>query len=145
MYRIAESLSKVLGIEFIECEELSDESLLNSFDKQNCEKITPWNYGKVGFQKNIWKGKTGRYTTEHRKNLSFKSSNAFKSKEAREKHANTIRGEGNPCYATRWMNKGDAHKRVPYPDINIWKEKGWLEGRLINRNAKGNFAKCNSN
>jgi hypothetical protein len=137
MYSIAESLSKALGIDFEKSPELSDESMLSGFDKTlyrtnnsmlNCK----------GYP-NIWKGKTNRYSPEHRKNLAFKSSNAYKSKEAREKHANTIRGEGNPCYATRWINKKGNQKRVPYSELDFWKTQGWLEGRLINRNNKGQF------
>jgi hypothetical protein len=102
----------------------------------------PWNKGRKGVQKNSWKGKTGRYSEEHRLNLAYKSSKEYKSDDTRRKHSETVSGEGNPCYGKRWMNKDGKHKRVDTNEILYYISIGYNEGRIINRNPKnGKFMK----
>lgn len=132
------TLSKILGI--------SCPDNINIDDVEHRvlhDVIVPWNKGKTGVQENVWKNKKGRYTEEHRKNLAFKSSKEYKSKEARKKHSNTVSGPGNPCFGKRWINKNGTHKRVSYDVLEYWKINGWSEGRIIQRDKKGKFSNGN--
>ena len=106
------------------------------------KNFVPWQKGTKGLVVNSWKGRTGRYTPEHRANLALKSSKEYKDPLVRERHSKTVSGTGNPCYNTIWINKNNQHKRIPKSLLSDYITQGWVAGRRVNKNDKGQFSKC---
>lgn len=94
-----------------------------------------WNKGKTGVQINPYKGVTGRYTDEQRKIISIRT------KESMAKMDKARYEKRDSCNGRRWMNKDGRHKRVRVEDVSSFVDQGWMEGRLIVRNDKGQIIK----
>ncbi len=81
-------------------------------------------------ESNPWKGKTGRYSEEHRNNLAYKSSNAYKDINVRKNHSKKISGSGNPAFSKIWINNGKVEKRVLERELDYFIVEGFTRGKL---------------
>jgi hypothetical protein len=97
----------------------------------------PWNKGKIGVQKSIFKGVTNRYSDEQlaliKKNTKIAMNNIdpeFKS---------TYYKNRDSCNNRLWINKDGKHKRIKPEDLNKFLVENWAVGRIMNHDVTGKF------
>lgn len=96
----------------------------------------PWNKGLIGAQISPFKGT--KLSNERKIQISIKTKEGMSKIDSEQKKK--IYSERDNCNNRRWIHNSEGkHKRIRRDSLDEWLNMGWIEGRYLPRNDRGQF------